>query len=130
MPSKSDIVSIMTVWLIYRFKKQRKSSFFCLPIFDSRCIKIYISKPCLEWECLQIVDLFFFSFLFIKTSSNQFSNNIFWIKSNKYNYWYYIFDIFGSFLIVKIPKLSVKIDDATIAAQKNERILAEIPVKA
>lgn len=79
---------------------------------------------------MQIVDLFLFSFLSIKTSPNESSNNIPWIKSDKYNRWYRALDILESFLIVKVAKLLVKADAAAAAAQKDKEILAETAVKA
>ncbi|MCJ1344946.1 hypothetical protein MMC31_003151 [Peltigera leucophlebia] len=111
-------------------KKQKKSSVPYPPIPDSRCIKIYISKPCLEWKRLQIVDLFLSLFLSIKTSPNEFSNNISWIKGDKYDRWYRALDILGSSLIVKVAKLLVDAEAASAAAQKDKGIMAETEVKA
>ncbi len=47
MPSKSNIVVFMIVWIMYNFRKQKKTSVPYPLIPDYRSIKIYISNACL-----------------------------------------------------------------------------------
>ena len=84
--SKLNVVVIVIVWLTYSFKKQKKSSVLYLLISDHRAIKINIDQPCLEWKYLQVIDLFFPLFVSIETSPNKSSNQVTWIKDDKYNY--------------------------------------------
>lgn len=74
--------------------------------------------------------MFFSLILSIETSPNKSSNNIDWIKGNKYNCWYRALDILGSSFIVKVAKLLVDMEAASIITQKDKEILAEIAVKA
>lgn len=128
MPSKSNIVAIVIIWLIYSFKKQKKSSIFYPPIPDHHAIKIYIDQPYLEWERLQ--SLFLPSFMSIQTSQNKSSNQIAWIKDDKYNHWYHAFNTFASSFIIKVAKLLVDAETSAAIAQKNKGLLAEMAAKA
>lgn len=74
MLSKSIIVAIVTVWLMYSFKKKKKSSVPYPRISDYHVIKIYINQLYLEWKRLQLIDQFLLSLVSLKTSPNKSSN--------------------------------------------------------
>ena len=93
-------------------------------------MKIYVNQPYLKWERLQLIDLFLFSFVSIETSPNKSSNQVVWIKDDKYNCWYYILDILVSYLIVEVAKLLMDTKTSTIAVQKDKQLLVEMVAKA
>ncbi len=88
-----------------------------------------IDQPCLEWEHLQLINLFLPSFLSIETSPNKSSNHVTWIKDDKYHCWYRTIDTLASSLIVKVAKLLVDVKASSAAAQKDKRLLAETAAK-
>lgn len=111
------IFNAVSLTSIY-FRRQKKSSVPYPPIPDGRSIKIYISSPCVQWERLQIVDLFLFSFVAVETASNAESGNIHWIKDDQYDRWYRALDLLGSYLIIEVVKILVDAEAGAIAARK------------
>lgn len=64
---------------------------------------------------MQVVNLFLISLLVIETSANNFEN-VAWIKSDIYDWWYHMLDIFGSLLFIEIAKILVNWEVATTVA--------------
>lgn len=127
--SRVAIFNAVSLTSIY-FRRQKKSSVPYPPIPDGRSIKIYISSPCVQWERLQVVDLFLFSFVAVETASNAESGNIHWIKDDQYDRWYRALDLLGSSLIIELVKILVDAEAGAIAAQKDKRISLDMATKA
>lgn len=84
----------------------------------------------MEWDRLQVVDLFLPCLLSVDTAPNAFSGNIHWIKDDLYDRWYRGLDTVTSYLVVEVVKLLVDAEASVIAALKDKEITQEMATKA
>lgn len=84
----------------------------------------------MEWDRLQVVDLFLPCLLSVDTAPNASSGNIHWIKDDLYDRWYRGLDTVASYLVVEVVKLLVDAEASVIAALKDKEITQETATKA
>lgn len=80
---------------------------------------------------LATINMFLVLLLVIKTNLNNNIKNIFQTKNDIYYYWYYAFDIFVSFFIIKIAKLIIngKVTTIIISNKIFLKIVNKVPKK-